>query len=197
MWNTHGMDVDRTFNPLVVGSSPTAPITDQAVHCGQSEIEAQASRSHRPSHRPKRFSIRERHRGMSPTAFTVRWREEGVSRESHPFATRADAMRHAVEVVQAEKYAPLKTAPRTLYALQAGVDGPIKIGVTASPSARLRSLQTGHFERLYLLGVGSGTLGTEQEMHAALEPYRIRGEWFRPTPPVIEAVEAIRARVAA
>jgi hypothetical protein len=106
-------------------------------------------------------------------------------------------------------------APGFVYFIQAGADGPIKIGYTADPFARLEELQTAHYEDLRLLMTiaDNGTL--EARLHERFAELRIRGEWFRaegeldsvlwmsglvPHPQTVEAlltqqvVEAIRNR---
>lgn len=81
-----------------------------------------------------------------------------------------------------------------VYFIQAGEDGPIKIGVTAEPGDRLRILQSGHYEELRLLcapycGARGDTI--EKRLHRGLSAYHIRGEWFRPARRVLVTVNAI------
>lgn len=57
-------------------------------------------------------------------------------------------------------------------------DGPVKIGFSAHPVKRLSELQTVLAEKLSLLGVMSGTVLDEREIHSALKRYRLNGEWF-------------------
>jgi hypothetical protein len=65
-----------------------------------------------------------------------------------------------------------------LYFIQAG-DGPIKIGISDDPAARLRDLQCGNAEELRILLTEAGNIRAEQVAHQAFERCRIRGEWFR------------------
>lgn len=69
----------------------------------------------------------------------------------------------------------------SVYFIQSGLSGPIKIGVTSgSAYSRLTSLQTGSPETLYLVGVVKGWGAKEESrIHSAFESYRLRGEWFR------------------
>lgn len=63
--------------------------------------------------------------------------------------------------------------------------GYIKIGKSANPIKRLQYLQTGSPEELRLLGFTKAS--TEEQLHASLSQYRVRGEWFRPAGPVLRA----------
>jgi hypothetical protein len=72
----------------------------------------------------------------------------------------------------------------TVYFIQAGRGGPIKIGKSrGDPRVRMRTLQTAHHEQLGL--VGTITLSDpvdasllEAELHRTFYRHRIRGEWF-------------------
>lgn len=72
-----------------------------------------------------------------------------------------------------------------VYFIQAGDDGPIKIGWTASSNVekRLRGLQTGNPHRLYLRATVSGTLYSEQMLQRLLGNSRLEGEWFKADAP--------------
>ena len=71
-----------------------------------------------------------------------------------------------------------------LYAIQRGVNGPIKIGIAGDPSGRLAALQTAHDEQLVLLAAWAGGRDEERSLHQRFADARIRGEWFHPTPTV-------------
>jgi Meiotically Up-regulated Gene 113 (MUG113) protein len=79
-----------------------------------------------------------------------------------------------------------------LYFIQAGEDGPIKIGLADRPFERLASLQTANYEELRLLAHVPVEPLEERFYHEVMEPYRIRGEWFRPDPVVLALVDAAR-----
>lgn len=66
-----------------------------------------------------------------------------------------------------------------VYFIQAGDNGPIKIGIARNPRKRLRQLQTANPERLRLLGTIDGDLEVERRIHSELEDWRLAGEWFR------------------
>lgn len=85
-----------------------------------------------------------------------------------------------------------------IYFVQAGQRGPVKIGYVESPNMmdqRLRFLQTGNPEPLYVVTSLPGDLVRERELHAQFAEGRIRGEWFRWETPglqdlIAEGVEA-------
>lgn len=155
---------------------------------------ADSSLSHRKSHRPSetrppRVSLRR------PTAsrpgWGARWREGGQQRE-RAFRTREEAEAFAAEVSGGRAVVDANRERRTLYAIQCGVDGPVKIGITGKLGARMSQLQSASHERLLLVGVGEGDARDEADLHKALGDERIRGEWYRCSPRVIEAIEHIR-----
>lgn len=69
---------------------------------------------------------------------------------------------------------------RWVYFVQAGANGPIKIGCTSNVSARLAQLQTAQPEKLQLLAAVPGGEALESALHAAFAEHRMMGEWFRP-----------------
>lgn len=77
---------------------------------------------------------------------------------------------------------------QTVYFIQRGAEGPIKIGIALSPQRRRASLQTASPERLVLLGVRAGGRKLEQLLHWYFEADRLEGEWFRPTPELIDHI---------
>ena len=77
------------------------------------------------------------------------------------------------------------TEPYT-YFLQAGDDGPIKIGSTKNLLVRLRTLSTMSPVRLKLLGVVKSDV--EERCHARLGAFRVHGEWFAPLPIVLDFI---------
>jgi hypothetical protein len=79
-----------------------------------------------------------------------------------------------------------------VYAMVAAPSGNIKLGITGNVVRRLNCLNSAHYERISLLCAVKGTPAEEQLLHVALGPYRIRGEWYRPEPPVLTAVERMR-----
>jgi hypothetical protein len=78
-----------------------------------------------------------------------------------------------------------------VYFIQSEYGGPIKIGHSFDVKKRLGSLQTGHPDKLILLGSFYGSQYDEHELHEKFAPYRIRGEWFQPTEPILEKIKTI------
>jgi len=75
---------------------------------------------------------------------------------------------------------------QSIYFIQAGFDGPVKIGVAYSPERRLQSLQCGNAYRLRLIGTikpksPRGAYRVESMLHGAFADDRLEGEWFRPS----------------
>lgn len=69
-----------------------------------------------------------------------------------------------------------------IYFIQAGKNGPIKIGFTQnSINDRLNSLQNATYEELELIGTCNGEIEDEKKIHSIFNSIKIRGEWFRPT----------------
>lgn len=93
----------------------------------------------------------------------------------------------------------VRPADERVYFIQAGTDGPIKIGRSTDPQVRLANLQTANHERLVLLGVLDLTvLGNphaarllEANLHRMLAADAIAGEWFRPSRHVRQTVYAL------
>lgn len=87
---------------------------------------------------------------------------------------------------------PADSAPpdeRSVYFLQAFDGGPIKIGVAYSPRARLSQIQSMSPVPLKVLGVvrNVGRKG-EADLHQRFAQARSHGEWFHPTPDLIDYI---------
>lgn len=81
----------------------------------------------------------------------------------------------------------------TVYFIQAGKRGPIKIGFTdGHPVDRLNYLQCGSAVQLTLLGCAPGTERDEKALHRRFSAHRIRGEWFKPKPDVVKYARKLR-----
>lgn len=99
-------------------------------------------------------------------------------------------------VEKQQKAAPLFRAfyrrdhTRTMiYAIQAGLTGPVKIGQTTGPVwRRLKTLQTANAEKLHGLAAWRALPGEEAFLHLAFDRYRLHGEWFRPEPDLLSLV---------
>ena len=69
-----------------------------------------------------------------------------------------------------------------VYFIQAGHDGPIKIGCSnRNFEKRLKQLQTGSHKELIVLGIMEGGLFEEKKLHEKFKAYHLRGEWFKPS----------------
>jgi hypothetical protein len=67
-----------------------------------------------------------------------------------------------------------------VYFIQAGSDGPIKIGWASVVGKRLTALQTSHWEELTLLAtIPCSDKSEEGRIHSMFAQERMRGEWFR------------------
>ena len=83
---------------------------------------------------------------------------------------------------------PFTTEERCTYFLQAGRNGPIKIGSTKNLVVRLRTLATMVPIPLKLLGIMKGD--HEEYCHMRLGAFRTHGEWFTPADAVLEFIRA-------
>ncbi len=82
-----------------------------------------------------------------------------------------------------------KSRLTSIYFVQEGSKGPIKIGVSAEVACRFSSIQVGNPRRLRLLGTAP-CYGKqlEIEIHRKFSHLRIRGEWFRPAPELLDFI---------
>lgn len=72
-----------------------------------------------------------------------------------------------------------------IYFIQAGADGPIKIGYTKERiQGRLNNMQVGNPAKMRLLGTAAGDKEDEKALHGKFHKHRIRGEWFDPAPEI-------------
>lgn len=84
-----------------------------------------------------------------------------------------------------------------VYVIQAGAHGPVKVGITISPTQRLQGLQNAHYENLALrfsvaFEASEHAFAVEQMAHRTLRTspdIRRRREWFSCTPE--QAITAI------
>lgn len=78
----------------------------------------------------------------------------------------------------------------TIYFVQEGHDGPIKIGATKqSLYHRIAHMQCGNYRRLQVLGViVDQKRKAEIDWHRRFANVRIHGEWFVPTAKLLQAI---------
>jgi hypothetical protein len=77
--------------------------------------------------------------------------------------------------------------------MRCGADGLIKIGKAIDPHRRLQQLQTGSGETLTLMATEPGGFDVEWSRHRQFRAMRVRGEWFRADPVLLQHIEALRA----
>ncbi len=83
----------------------------------------------------------------------------------------------------------------SVYFIQAGLFGLIKIGSATDPTARLAMFQTGCPEELRLIAAIPGGGVAERRLHKQFAHLRVRGEWFQPAEELLGYIEqAIEAR---
>lgn len=80
-----------------------------------------------------------------------------------------------------------------VYFLQGDDGGPVKIGRSLKhPLERCAGVQVGYpFGRLRVVGILRAPAFNEQRLHKAYAHLRIRGEWFRPAPDLVEYIALI------
>lgn len=78
-----------------------------------------------------------------------------------------------------------------IYFIQQGHTGPIKIGFSKNPGARIRELQTSHHAQLRMLGEIDGSLNDERRLHEKFANHRIRREWFAPTQDLMDYIRSV------
>lgn len=78
-----------------------------------------------------------------------------------------------------------------IYFIQAGENGPIKIGRSNDVEKRLKQLQTASAEKLKILWKYDveNDKKVESELHKQLQHERIDGEWFRPSEEVLRTIK--------
>jgi len=67
-----------------------------------------------------------------------------------------------------------------IYFVQAGINGPIKIGITNNINRRIKELEKEAPYELNILAEYPGGRKFEKRIHTMFQKFRIRGEWFRP-----------------
>lgn len=79
-----------------------------------------------------------------------------------------------------------------VYAIQAVKGGPVKIGHSADPEARLGQLQTAHHSELKVVLAFPASPRIERELHLKLRDHLVRGEWYADCADVWDGLEAAR-----
>lgn len=101
---------------------------------------------------------------------------------------RRDEIRRGLEPAQRET---------AIYFVQSEHGGEIKIGRAEDVARRLVGLQVGRPDKLVLLAAAAAPAAQERALHARFAPHRAKGEWFYPTPELVELANAVSERGAA
>jgi hypothetical protein len=86
-------------------------------------------------------------------------------------------------------------APRScVYFMQQASGGPIKIGFTTNLAARVASIQTATPGAIRVLATIPGGSSLEGFLHWRFERDKIRGEWFAPSPELLQLIAEVRGK---
>jgi hypothetical protein len=88
-----------------------------------------------------------------------------------------------------------RAKPTHVYFIQAGDDGPIKVGSsTKDVQRRLDELQVGNPYKLRILHSFWTIRALEKQIHSVLGEHRLQGEWFEAHPFVLALGEALASK---
>lgn len=76
-----------------------------------------------------------------------------------------------------------------IYFVQAGENGPVKIGWAKNVIHRIQELQTGNPCKLGCLGMMEGSQNEESSLHEKFKRYRGVGEWFEPSADLLSFIK--------
>lgn len=76
-----------------------------------------------------------------------------------------------------------------VYFAQAESGGPIKIGMSRNPTARVRELSVASASGLRLLAQHEGGRRDELRLHQQFSAARLHGEWFQPVPELLAYIQ--------
>jgi len=96
----------------------------------------------------------------------------------------------ACRVLSLRKSAPPKEDRRTVYYVRSA-SGLIKIGIADDVAKRLATLQTGNAELLTVIATEPGGRARELTLHNRFHFARVRGEWFRPDPRLLQHIAEV------
>jgi hypothetical protein len=107
--------------------------------------------------------------------------------------------RHGVEALgertKQKRLASVGQFVPQVYFLQAGDDGPIKIGHTTRPvQDRIDKLQVGNAYELRLIGTIEAHAPYERVLHRKFKHIRMRGEWYRPEVELLQLIQALASQ---
>ena len=79
-----------------------------------------------------------------------------------------------------------------VYFIQAGDNGPIKIGTSSVPQMHVDRLQQGNHEELRLIAVIPGERSLAEKVRADLKASELGRKWFHATDEVLDYIEKIK-----
>ncbi len=83
----------------------------------------------------------------------------------------------------------------TVYFIQCGHNGPVKIGKSDEPLARLRALQSANPYELKLInGIDGASIVEEKLIQKRFQHLRIRGEWYHFDPAMIDCTIEVQIK---
>jgi len=129
-----------------------------------------------------------------------RWVEYWKRKEEE---RRAAALRQELEQIKSEKQLEGMLDKTTkskrkpggyIYFIQGQCGGAIKIGYSKNPELRLKELQTGYPDTLVMLLMVPGNEHDEAVFHKMFKESRLRGEWFKPDPYLIDKIKELKEK---
>ncbi len=96
------------------------------------------------------------------------------------------------KMMEAKKQRSAAMRQRLVYFIGSD-DGPIKIGLSADPRARLVGLQTSNHGKLSIMAISEGGPILEREYHERFASHRLNGEWFERTPEILAEIERLQS----
>lgn len=117
--------------------------------------------------------------------------EQQTEREAN--RPKPDDFKKAVKLVVLRDSAMGDASGSSVYFVQQGANGPIKIGVSRDVQARLTQLQTSSAHPLQLLVSVAGGSALEADLHKQFEADRLHGEWFEPSAQLLDFIKTVTA----
>lgn len=121
-------------------------------------------------------------------------REQAAAELAKAIADGMVGLRAEMRKRDRAREAALVAASERVYFIQGEGGGPIKIGRAAEPYQRLSDLQTAHHETLRLLATAPLNVTAEKDLHRRFRHLRLRGEWFKAAPELLEHIALLATR---
>lgn len=93
---------------------------------------------------------------------------------------------------QFSEIGPPRSYGSTVYFVQSGLSGPVKIGVTEDLPSRLKSLQTASPYPVRLIAYAEGDHRLESAYHRRFAAHRLAGEWFGLAAEICLEIDSLR-----